>query len=199
MENPQTERMVRELAQALGDRLVSVVLYGSAARGDFQQATSDVNLLVVLDSLAPDRLEALSGAFGGWTRKKQPLPRVFSKELIAESADVFPIEFLDLQSRRQVLHGEDPFEGVEVLGRERLLDDLDRQVDGGREDLVDGLEVLEERPGSDADRLGDGGGGQGRRTTLADQAQGGRGDLLTPDAAWFAPSRTGLRRGDHQR
>lgn len=49
--NPVIEPIVREFAKALqalyGDRLVDVVLYGSYARGDYDEE-SDIDLMVVL-------------------------------------------------------------------------------------------------------------------------------------------------------
>ena len=66
MRHPQLGRLVADLEGALGERLVSVVLYGSAARGDYQEKTSDFNLLLVLRDLEPAPLEALSPARRRW-------------------------------------------------------------------------------------------------------------------------------------
>jgi hypothetical protein len=106
--------MVDALVSSLGDRLHGVVLYGSAARGDYQKATSDFNLIVVLESLDPGSLEALAPVLTRWCRQGQPMPRIFSPAVISDSTDVFPIEYLDIQSRRVVLQGKDPFAGVEI-------------------------------------------------------------------------------------
>jgi predicted nucleotidyltransferase len=114
LENPVLRRMVDDLKGALGDRLLSVALYGSAARGDYVEKTSDLNLLLVLSDLSPATLEALGGPLDRWRRKRQPTPRFFTPELIADSADVFPIEFLDIRESHRVLHGEDPLSGLEV-------------------------------------------------------------------------------------
>ena len=42
------QELVNQLQEACGANLVSVVLYGSAAREDFHEQYSDVNLLAVL-------------------------------------------------------------------------------------------------------------------------------------------------------
>ena len=114
MENPALEKIVGALNEALGDRLQSIVLYGSAARGDFQKATSDINLLVVIEKLDPESLAALSPSMAKWRRDGQPFPRLFTPELIAESTDVFPIEYLDIRAHHVVLYGRDPFETLVV-------------------------------------------------------------------------------------
>lgn len=113
-EQPDVKRMIEGLKEAVGDRLSSVVLYGSAARGDFQRRTSDVNLLIVLADVEPETLERLTDPLAMWIRRGQPLPRLFSASLIADAADVFPIEFLDIKHSRIVLYGSDPFETLEV-------------------------------------------------------------------------------------
>ena len=112
--HPDLDVLIDQLRQGLGGRLRSVVLYGSAARGDWERSTSDLNLILVLESLDPDALEALAPALTRWESRKQPLPRLFTPAMIVESADVFPIEFLDLQADRRVLHGDDAFAAVEV-------------------------------------------------------------------------------------
>ena len=113
-DDPKLQKMVEDLRGAAGDRLLSVVLYGSAARGDFQKATSDWNLILVLRDLSPDSLESIAAPLARWRKQRQPMPRLFSPETIAESADVFPVEFLDLKRSRVVVHGEDPFAEIEV-------------------------------------------------------------------------------------
>jgi len=112
--NPLLQKVVDDLKASAGSQLRSVMLYGSAARGDYEKSTSDLNLLIVLDTLDPPALERVSSPLRRWERKRQPLPRVFSPAMIAESIDVFPIEFLDLKAHAVVLYGEDPFRGLTV-------------------------------------------------------------------------------------
>jgi len=112
--HPALGRLLEGLTSALGARLRSVVLYGSAARGDQRARASDINLLVVVDRLDTGTLDAMRPALTAWMRARQPLPRLFTPELIVESADVFPIEFHDIRSHGSILHGEDPLAGVSL-------------------------------------------------------------------------------------
>lgn len=114
MENPVLRNMVQGLAETVGERLEAVILYGSAARGDYQKKTSDFNLIIVVKDLKPSTLKVMSPLLGRWVRRGQPFPRLFSPALITESADVFPIEFLDIRSNRVILHGRDPFADIEI-------------------------------------------------------------------------------------
>jgi predicted nucleotidyltransferase len=113
-QHPLLSGFVDRLQAGAGDRLLAVVLYGSAARGDFHERTSDFNLLIELSDLELETLATLADPVAWWLRKHQPMPRIFSPKVIAEAADVFPIEFLDISSHHVALHGKDPFEGLEI-------------------------------------------------------------------------------------
>jgi hypothetical protein len=63
------EQLVEKLKKAYGERLVSVVLYGSAAAGDHHAGFSDFNILCVLSVLTPRELAAsASRSAGGASR-----------------------------------------------------------------------------------------------------------------------------------
>ncbi|MBI4481893.1 MAG: hypothetical protein HY652_03280 [Acidobacteria bacterium] len=98
----------------LGDNLKSVVLYGSAASGDFVEGHSDLNLLLVLEQVDLKRLRQGGRLFKSWVRRGNPAPLVFTTAEMQRSADVFPIEFLDMKESHQVLYGLDPLEGLDV-------------------------------------------------------------------------------------
>tara|TARA_B100000029_G_scaffold500326_1_gene571903 strand:+ start:125 stop:868 length:744 start_codon:yes stop_codon:yes gene_type:complete len=112
--HPAIIKLLKGLKAAVPQDLVSVVLYGSAARGEYEKASSDLNVLVVVEDLTPATLGALSGPITKWVRGGQPSPRLLAPSIIRDSADVFPIEFLDLLAAHQVLYGADPFEGLDI-------------------------------------------------------------------------------------
>ena len=127
MAHPDLKKFVEELRRVGSDKLISIVLYGSAARGDFHEKTSDFNLILVLEDLSPATLEHLSPILRPWIKKGHPIPRLFTPHLIAESVDVFPIEMLDLQNSRSVLFGKDSFAGLAV-GRANLRLQCEREL-----------------------------------------------------------------------
>ena len=45
---------------------------------------------------------------------REPTPRIFTKEELLHSADVFAIELLDIGEAHRVLFGDDPVAGIEV-------------------------------------------------------------------------------------
>ena len=106
--------LVNRLKNAYGDNLVSVVLYGSAAAGEYHEKFSDLNVLCVLKSIGVRELEKGEEAVGWWLKQKQPLPLFLSCEEVENSHDAFPIEFLDIQQNHRILHGEDVVAKVDV-------------------------------------------------------------------------------------
>jgi predicted nucleotidyltransferase len=106
--------LVSRLRGAFGDELVSVILYGSAASGEYHQNFSDLNVLVVLKQVGVSELERARAAVSWWSKQKQPLPLLLSHEEIADANDVFPIEFLDIQHNHRVLYGEDVAAGITI-------------------------------------------------------------------------------------
>lgn len=108
------DEMVSRLKGAYGQDLVSVILFGSAAAGEFHEKFSDLNVLCVLKSLGLRELEKGEEAVGWWLKQKQPLPLFLSQEEVGHSQDAFPIEFIDIQHNHRVLHGEDVVAKIDV-------------------------------------------------------------------------------------
>jgi hypothetical protein len=113
--NEALKNLVERLHEAARDNLQSVILYGSAARGDFHQAHSDLNVLCVLRSLRAPELTRVSPVVKWWTTAQhQPAPLFFAAEELQQSADVFAIELLDMQQSHRVLYGSDAVAGIPV-------------------------------------------------------------------------------------
>ncbi len=109
------QELVTRLQQACGDNLVSIVLYGSAAREDFHEQFSDVNVMVVLQHLRPDAFASISAVLRWWSREeKLRPPMIMTLEELRESADVFAIELLDIQRSHKTLFGQDVAAAIDV-------------------------------------------------------------------------------------
>ena len=102
----QLDEFVSRMQKAAGENLQSVILYGSAAAGDFNPEFSNLNLLCILRETSFARLSAIAPVVEWWHRHKHPAPLVMTREELERSADVFPIELLDMQQHHRVLFGE---------------------------------------------------------------------------------------------
>jgi predicted nucleotidyltransferase len=106
--------LVEDLKVTHGDNLASIVLYGSAAAGDYIELRSDYNLLIALNRITPEDLRLAQAPMREWQRLGHPLPVYFTVEELSDAADVFPIEFHQMANARIVLYGRDPFEFVHL-------------------------------------------------------------------------------------
>jgi predicted nucleotidyltransferase len=105
---------VERIKAAAGANLVSVVLYGSAAQGEFHPEYSDLNLLCLVRDPSFAALNRISAVVEWWRGKKHRLPLVLTPEELKTTADVFSIEFLDMKQRYRVLWGEDVLKSLEI-------------------------------------------------------------------------------------
>lgn len=108
------QQLVTKMELAFSGRLVSVVLYGSAAAPGQSDRLSDLNILAVLKDITPRELAEAEPVLHWWHQQDQPSPLLMSEEEVANSADCFPIEFRDMQRARRVLYGPDPIADLEV-------------------------------------------------------------------------------------
>ena len=107
-------RLVSDLRAAHGENLASVTLYGSTAIEDPGDDQAHHNVLVVLKRIALEDLRRSNEPLRVWTKAGQPMPVLFSLDELQRAADVFPIEFQQMQQARRVLHGSDPLQLVDT-------------------------------------------------------------------------------------
>jgi len=112
--NHQFTAFIDDLKQTHGRNLVSVILYGSAAAGDFVPEHSDYNILIALEKIGPADLRNAHATVREWVRMGNPLPVYFTARELVDAADVFPIEFYQMSVSRKVLFGPDVLENVRV-------------------------------------------------------------------------------------
>lgn len=105
--------LVDRLQAALGDRLLSVILYGSAVDGG-QDRYSDLNVLCVLTAVTARELNEVEPVFKWWRAERCPAPLLFSEEELRASQDCFTIEYRDIQERHRVLYGKDLASTLEI-------------------------------------------------------------------------------------
>jgi hypothetical protein len=107
--------LVARMKEFDADNLESIILYGSAARGDFKEGHSDLNVLCVLRSLSARELTRVAPVVHWWVKDQhEPAPLFFTADELRGSADVFSIELLDMQENRRVLHGLDVVANIPV-------------------------------------------------------------------------------------
>lgn len=101
------QAFIDDLRSSHGENLTSVVLYGSAAAGDFVPQRSDYNILIALKTISPEVLRNSHACIREWVRLGNPIPVYFTVSELKNAADVFPIEFHQMADAHKVLFGPD--------------------------------------------------------------------------------------------
>jgi len=107
------DEFVKLLKDAYGDQLVSVSLYGSAARGEYAAGHSNIDVVIVLADTSIDSLLKISKFIN---KRKFALvnPLFLTEYYIKRSTDVFPIEFSDMKDNHVVLCGKDVLKDMAI-------------------------------------------------------------------------------------
>ena len=92
-----TDKKIEQLREILGKNLVLIAQYNT---GDV------ISTLVVCNNLDFDTLKKL--------KQVKEIPLVFTREELANGADVFPIEFLNIKQHHSMLFGEDILKDIVI-------------------------------------------------------------------------------------
>ena len=110
----QFNAFIDDVKATHGSNLAAIVLYGSAAAGDFIPKHSDYNILIALKKITPADLRNAHACVREWHRMGHPVPVYFTVSELQNAADVFPIEFHQMAKAHKVLYGNDVLAGLEV-------------------------------------------------------------------------------------
>lgn len=104
---------VKGLKSIYDDGLVSVMLYGSAASGEYSGANSNINLAIVLKDFSLANVAKASELVNKY-KFRSIKPIFLTEKYIASSVDVFPLEFLDMKENNIALYGKDVLSGISI-------------------------------------------------------------------------------------
>jgi len=90
-----------------GDDLFSIVLYGSAASGEYMAGKSDINFMIVLSDNGIDSLERTFEVIKKWKKRNVATPLFLTEDYIRTSLDAFPVEYLNFQNCHKLVYGKD--------------------------------------------------------------------------------------------
>ena len=110
----QFDAFIDDLRSTHGKNLAAVILYGSAAAGDFVPRQSDYNILIALHKIGPADLRNAHASIREWHRMGHPIPVYFTVSELQNAADVFPIEFHQMELARKVLYGTDVLSSLKI-------------------------------------------------------------------------------------
>jgi len=91
------EKIIEALKEKLGENLLCAVKFGTEGEPN--------NFLAVLEKIDFATLELLKEAVQ--KQKEKVVPLFFTRKELKNAADVFPLEFLDIQYPHELLYGQD--------------------------------------------------------------------------------------------
>lgn len=109
------------LSTILGDDLGAMLVYGSAARGDYRESESDVDVMLVLKRDLREKLEAIGPALQLARFAARIEVMILKQDEIARASDCFPLLYDDIARASVVLRGTSPFTGVRVESEHKRL------------------------------------------------------------------------------
>jgi hypothetical protein len=95
--------LVKDLKDIYGENLVSVILYGENIE---QKASKSQSVIVIFNKLDASVLKNAIPAINKWKKTKNPLPIVMTEEEWFSSADVYPIEYIEIKNNYEILYGK---------------------------------------------------------------------------------------------
>jgi hypothetical protein len=120
---------VQDYKNLFKEHLISIVLYGSAAVGQYIPKKSDINFMVVL---APQAIESIGQALPlvkKWRKQAVSVPMFVTQSYIDSSLDSFPIEFLNMKQAYKTVYGQDMLAAL-TISPEYLRLQCESQVKG---------------------------------------------------------------------
>jgi predicted nucleotidyltransferase len=121
-EIPETVREIlrpylAQVQKLFGASLEAVILYGSAAGGDYLPGKSNINLLIVLAKQDMELLKRYAVLHKRWQKEQVVVPLFLMLEELKSSLELFPLEYLEIQEQHVLLAGRDPFQEIRIEGR----------------------------------------------------------------------------------
>lgn len=108
------EQFCRNMQDVLEERLLSIVLYGGLAKGEYEPRSSDVNVMLVLKEVDVAALDLAAPGIRQGARDYRISPLLLSETNLHRSTDVFPIKFLDMQRHHRILFGKDVIHDLHI-------------------------------------------------------------------------------------
>lgn len=91
-----------------------VALYGSAAKGNFVCGVSDINLFIVVKRETLSQIRDWANQFGAVTQQYRIRATVMTEKELEQSADIFPVEYLEIRETMRLIYGEDLFSTLRI-------------------------------------------------------------------------------------
>ena len=105
---------VEQINQKWSTDLHGLILFGSVARGDYILGRSNINTLLIINNRSMDLLQRAGQLHRQWGKHQIIAPLLMTEEDLGRSANLFPLELLQMKQHHVVLSGQDPLEIITI-------------------------------------------------------------------------------------
>ena len=120
MDDKTRDKILKELADDLGETVKSVILHGPAAGPDYHPEAGTIDLLAVVAPEGTARSPMLARRRPSWTRRRIAPPLVATEAELARWPELFPVEWFNMALHHRVWRGADPLAGRTATGEDLL-------------------------------------------------------------------------------
>jgi predicted nucleotidyltransferase len=103
-----------QVQKLFGAALEAVILYGSAAGGEYLPGKSNINLLILLAKQDTELLKQYAALHKRWQKEQIVVPLFLTLEELKSSLELFPLEYMEIQEQHVLLAGRDPFPELRI-------------------------------------------------------------------------------------
>jgi hypothetical protein len=107
--------LVDDAKRIFGNRLLTIVTYGTSESGDDRTAPEKVTCMVLVRSLTADDLDGCAGRVRHWHMHGLATPLIVPEEEFYRSLDAFPLEYGAIVDHHEVVFGADLLADATVL------------------------------------------------------------------------------------
>ena len=106
--------LVKDLKDIYGENLLSVILYGQNTDSEQYKDESGQNIIVIFNKLEASDIKNAIVAIKKWIKAKNALPIIMSESEWQNSADVYPIEYIEIKNNYEILYGKNVVAPISV-------------------------------------------------------------------------------------
>jgi len=126
--NKSSDAFLKDIQDAFGKSLISVIMYGPAVRGESAK-TPYINFLVTVKDSTPSELAHCSKYLKSWYKKLIAVPLFITPDYVTKSLDTFPLEFMEMASSHALVYGEDVLDGLKYSDSD-IRNECEREIKG---------------------------------------------------------------------
>lgn len=112
--NDIVDKLTSDYRAVFGEKLISVVMYGSAVTHEYIPGSSPISIFLLVADSSLEYIHKCMGVHKYWYRRGVMTPLIMSRDFFETSLDLYPVDYLHIQSNYRVLFGEDIFSTLDI-------------------------------------------------------------------------------------